>query len=59
MEKCKCGKEMNLAFCWDDAQQTDHAYNLYTCDCGLILKVDVWEDKGRRWVKLDGSLEIE
>ena len=48
---------MTFVHCWDDAQETDHAYNVYACsDCGLLLKKDVWKDKGRRWIALDGSV---
>ena len=49
---------MEMVVVWDDAQVTDHAYNLYVCkECGLICKVDVWEDKGIRWITLDGFIE--
>ena len=55
--RCKCGEQMTFVHCWDDAQETDHAYNVYACSpCGLLLKIDVWKDKGRRWIALDGSV---
>jgi len=57
---CKCGEEMKLKIVWDDAQATDHAFNIYLCDgCGMICKEDVWEDKGNRWINLKGELKIE
>jgi len=58
--KCKCGKEMRGVGCWDDAQLTDHAFNLYLCEgCGMICKEDVWEHKGLRWLQLDGTFQYE
>ena len=54
--KC-CGQEAKLLLAWDDAQQTDHAYNLYACEkCGTIYKEDVWNDKGLRAIFLDGKM---
>lgn len=51
---------MAFVLAWDDAQETDHAYNVFGCStCGLLLKIDVWNDKGRRWIALDGSLSKE
>lgn len=53
---CKCKNEMRLLFCWDDAQETDHAYNLWACEsCGRIVKQDVWEDAGELWINLSGA----
>jgi len=44
--KC-CEQDMRNLFRWDDAQETDHCYNLYTCEnCGDILKEDVGKNKG-------------
>ncbi|MHA1795577.1 MAG: hypothetical protein ACTSUK_05660 [Promethearchaeota archaeon] len=58
--KCKCGKKMKYIYGWDDAQETDHAYNLYACEyCGLLLKEDVWNDRGLRWIFLDGEMFLE
>lgn len=55
MKVCKCGASMQLLFVWDDAQQTDHAFNVYGCDpCGRVLKEDVWENKGQIWLGLEG-----
>lgn len=55
--KC-CGQEVRGLLAWDDAQQTDHAYNLYACEkCGVIYKDDVWEDKGLRAIFLDGTMK--
>lgn len=55
MKKCKCGKEMGLLLAWDT-----HAYNLWLCEaCGLILKEDVWNNPGLRWLTLTGCLETE
>lgn len=52
--------DMTMVGAWDDAQATDHAYNLYVCDaCGRICKEDVWEHRGRRWLSLDGTLTVE
>ena len=57
MECKECNKEMKLVYAWDDAQKTDHAFNLYVCeDCGIVCKIDVWEDKGVRWIDLQGNL---
>jgi len=57
--KCKCGEKMKFVQCWDDAQETDHAWNLYTCMCGMICKEDVWNHKGNRWINLEGELKYE
>ena len=55
--QCKCHAHMAFVFCWDDAQVTDHVYNVFGCSsCGLLLKIDVWNDKGWRWIALDGSV---
>jgi len=55
--RCKCRAHMAFVLAWDDAQETDHAYNVFGCStCGLLLKIDVWKDKGRRWIALDGSV---
>lgn len=55
--KC-CGQEAKLLLAWDDAQKTDHAYNLYACEnCGIIYKEDVWNDKGLRAIYLDGRMK--
>lgn len=49
--------KMTLISCWDDAQQTDHAYNLYQCKwCGNLVYDSIWEDKCRLWIFKDGSV---
>jgi len=54
--KC-CKKRVKLVLAWDDAQETDHAYNLYLCEqCGTLYKDDLWNDKGLRALYLDGTL---
>lgn len=51
---------MQCVTVWDDAQASDHAYNLFACkSCGRICKEDVWNDPGLRWVALDGTLTLE
>lgn len=54
--KCNCGETMHLAACFDNAQEhdEDHAWNLYSCDCGRIAKEDVWSNKGVLWIGLNG-----
>lgn len=58
MENFNCCNQMVRGLAaWDDAQLTDHAYNLSMCDkCGIIYKEDVWSDKGMRAIFLDGSM---
>jgi len=52
-----CNQTVRGLAAWDDAQLTDHAYNLSMCDkCGIIYKEDVWNDKGLRAIFLDGSM---
>ena len=59
--ECKdCKSKMKLVLVWDDAQMTDHAFNLFACEkCGLLCKEDVWEDEGKRWIALTGEIVIE
>jgi NMD protein affecting ribosome stability and mRNA decay len=55
---CRCGQKMQCLYVWDDAQETDHAFNVYACDkCGRLLKDDVWNDKGQIWIGLSGVEE--
>jgi hypothetical protein len=55
MMVCRCGEKMSLLFAWDDAQETDHAFNVYGCDsCGRVCKHDVWNDAGEIWLCLEG-----
>ena len=59
---CKCGSEMVFGPRWDDAQVTDndHAFNVYLCNsCGMLCKVDVWADAGKRWIDVAGSFTFE
>ncbi len=52
--KCKCGALMMLLFVWDDAQETDHCFNVFACDeCGRVLYDSVWENARRLWIHLD------
>ncbi len=54
--KC-CNRPTTSIGGFDDAQLTDHAYNLSMCDfCGVIYKDDLWEDKGLRAWLLDGTV---
>ncbi len=56
-QQCRCGTQeaMKVVFIWDDAQETDHAFNVYACNsCGRLVKVDVWEDAGQLWIGLGG-----
>lgn len=58
MQHCKCGSTMEMLWCWDDDQLTDHAFNLYGCEnCGRILKYDVAVDMGQTWLGLTGVEE--
>lgn len=51
---------MKFLWAWDDAQVTDRAFNLYACEqCGMVLKEDVWENGGKRWLDLEGKLSVE
>jgi hypothetical protein len=44
---------MKVIWCWDDDQETDHAFNVYACEeCGRMLKHDVAADKGKTWLNL-------
>lgn len=51
---------MDFQLRWDDAQLTDHCYNIWLCEeCGMILKDSVWEDKGKVWIELNNKVTIE
>ena len=51
-QKCKCGEPMVFVWCWDDDEETDHAFNIFACEnCGRILKVMVTEDNRETWVE--------
>lgn len=60
---CRCGDyELKTVYVFDNAQdaEPEHAYNLWACDgCGLVMKEDVWSNAGKRWLSLDGTLELE
>lgn len=44
---------MEFVTCWDDDQETDHAFNVYLCEmCGNILKHDVAEGAGKIWIDI-------
>ena len=55
--KCKCRDTMKLYFAWDDAE--NFAFNLWACECGKILKENVWDNKGLLWINIDSSIEVE
>ena len=53
---CKCGHPapMELVWVWDDAQQTDHCFNVWACDqCGRMLKEQIWKDKKATWIEME------
>lgn len=52
---CKCGHPTPMALIWvrDDAQETDHCFNVYACDqCGRMLKHQIWEDAKEHWIEM-------
>lgn len=52
--KCKCGAEMTFLLAWDNAQGTEHCFNLYGCDpCGRVFYGSIWKDARRLWIHLD------
>ncbi len=52
-----CNREMMFELRWDDAQVTDHAFNLYVCEsCGKILKESLWNDPGIIEILLDNKI---
>lgn len=59
--KCpRCDAEMTLKGCWDDAQQTDHAYNVHQCEtCGVVVHERVWNDAGLTIISPDGTVETK
>ena len=53
--KCKCGEEMITVAVYDDPD-VGYAYNLHQCVyCGIVVKEDVWNNKGQILIELDGS----
>jgi DNA-directed RNA polymerase subunit RPC12/RpoP len=57
--ECKCGERLVFVDRWDDAQETNHCYNLYTCDtCGRVLKDSIWVEPHRVWIEVDGTVEV-
>jgi hypothetical protein len=56
MTECRfCDEKMKLVFVWDNCDT--HAYNVYACEkCGMLCKVDVWENKGKIWTTIKGSV---
>jgi len=51
---------MTLKGCWDDAQQTDHAYNVHQCEtCGVVVHERVWNDAGLTIISPDGTVETK
>ena len=53
----ECQIEMKFIYCYDDAQVTDHAYNLYACTkCGTLFKDSIWEDACKIYIFPDGSI---
>lgn len=53
-----CNQQTEPLAVWDDAQLTDHAFNVYLCHpCGTMYKEDVWNDAGLRAIRLDGSVK--
>ena len=56
---CLCGESMEFLWPWDDAQLTNHCFNLYACvACGRVARDSLWEDPGLMFVELDGSVTI-
>ena len=43
---------MVFVWCWDDDEETDHAFNIFACEnCGRMLKVMMTEDNREIWVE--------
>lgn len=54
--KCKCGELLVICAVYDDPD-TGYAYNLFQCVyCGVIIKKDVWNNKGTLTIDLDNSI---
>ena len=53
--KCKCGEDMDFVAAYDNPD-VGYAYNLSQCMiCGVVIKEDVWDNKGELLIELDGS----
>lgn len=53
---------MNLVTVYDTGSSgpPNYAYNLYQCEkCGTLCKEDVWEGRGKIWIKNDNDIERE
>lgn len=59
MMKCTCGEQMNLVTCDDRNQQIepDYCYNLFNCECGMIMKADVHNSK-QVWIDVNSEVSI-
>jgi hypothetical protein len=57
MMKCMCCKQMHLVTCDDRNQQPqpDYCYNLYNCECGMILKDDIHNGK-QIWININSEV---
>jgi hypothetical protein len=56
----KCDDEMKLVGCWDDDQVSDHAHNVYQCECcGVVAHERVAVDKGVTFIYPDGKVEVK
>lgn len=56
--KC-CKRELEFLTRWDDAQDTDHCFNLYLCElCGSIMKHDTWANAGLLKIDINNNVEI-
>lgn len=60
MECRRCHAQMKLTYVWDDAQETDHSFNVWGCDdCGEVCKESVWEHPGKTWISREGEVVKE
>lgn len=43
---------------WNDTKKVGKDYNLYVCiECGMITKVDLWEEVGVLWINVHNKIE--
>jgi hypothetical protein len=47
----ECGQPMAVVATHDEGSGGQYAYNLHYCDCGVICKQDVWDNKGELWIQ--------
>lgn len=51
-----CDQLTKIVFVYDDTR-AGYAYNLHACDlCGKLVKKDVWENKGKTTILLNGEV---